>query len=70
MGSLPRSQKLSRGGRRTRLEMALVWHSFDREWTSSGNTTPASTEQRINDGFDMNHGRVEKLDACVAGVAQ
>jgi hypothetical protein len=51
-------------------EMALVWHSFDREWEGSGNTTPASTQQRINDGFDMNHGRVEKLGACVAGVAQ
>ncbi len=51
-------------------EKALVWHSFDREWAASGNTTPASTQQCINDGFDMNHGRVDKLDACVAGVAQ
>ena len=61
---------IASSGRRTRLEMALIWHSFDREWAGSGNTTPASTQQRINDGFDMNHGRVEKLDACVAGVAQ
>ncbi len=36
----------------------------------SGNIALASTQQRINDGFDVNHGRVEKLDACVAGVAQ
>jgi hypothetical protein len=47
-----------------------VWHSFEREWAGSDNTTPASTQQRFNDGFDMNHRRVEKLDACVTGVAQ
>ena len=40
------------------------------KWAGSGNTTPASTQQCINDGFDMNHGRVEKLDASIAGVAQ
>jgi len=51
-------------------EKALVWRSFDREWAGSGDATPASTQQRLNDGFDVNHGRVEKLDACVAGVAQ
>ena len=29
-----------------------------------------SLQQCINDGFDVNHGRVEKFDSCVAGVAQ
>ncbi len=40
------------------------------KWAGPGNTIPASTQQRIDDGFDMNHGCVEKLAACVAGVAQ
>ncbi len=41
-----------------------------REQEGPGKAAPPSTQQRVNDGFDMNHGRVEKLNARVAGVAQ
>jgi hypothetical protein len=36
--------------------------------TNARNTTLASTQQTINDGFDVNQSCVEKLDACVAGA--
>jgi hypothetical protein len=45
-------------------------HPERSELEGSGNPPPASTQQRINDGFDMNHGGVEKLDARVARVPQ